>query len=430
VAAEDAVIGLEMLARGGIDLVILDVWLPRMGGLDALQEIKRRHPEVTVVVISGHGNVEMAVNAIKIGAFDFIEKPLSIERLLTSVRNSLENSGLRQENKRLRQKVKASGAEPEDELIGTSEAIESVRKLALQAAVSDARVLISGENGTGKELLARFIHAKSARATGPFVALNCAAIPEGLVESELFGHEKGAFTDAVARRVGRFEAANGGTLFLDEVADLSPSAQAKLLRVLQDMSFERVGGEARIEVDVRVIAASNKQLQAEVAAGRFREDLYFRLAVVPIRMPGLGERRGDIATLCSSFLDAKDEKERRTLSPEAEAWLAARDWPGNVRELKNAMERIKVLSDERLVGLETVERILGMTPAPTAPTGNGADKYLALPLKEALENFERDYLVQKLKESDYNMVKLAGAVGLGPAPLQARLRKLGIEQEK
>jgi two-component system nitrogen regulation response regulator NtrX len=428
--AEDAVVGLELIERGGIDLVLLDVWLPRMGGIEALGRMKSQWPDLVVIVISGHGNVEMAVKAIKLGAYDFIEKPLSIERLVTSTRNALEAADLRKENRTLRQKQRFVN-ETED-LVGSSEAMREVRALALQAATSDARVLITGENGTGKELLARFIHGKSPRASGPFVALNCAAMPEGLVESELFGHEKGAFTDAVARRIGRFEAAHGGTLFLDEVADLSPAAQAKLLRVLQDMRFERVGGETTVEVDVRVVCATNKDVKAEVAAGRFREDLYFRLAVILIRMPSLKERTEDIAELARLFLNMPGEAHPRRLSDGAAAALAARSWPGNVRELKNAMERLRVLSDEEPFQAATVERILGVqqNPGHVDPGTAIPGRFLALGLQEAKENFERDYLAQKLKDCDYNISRTAEAIGVYPSGLHAKIKKLGIELEK
>ena len=295
--AEDGIVGLETLETERVDLVILDVRLPRMGGMDVLKEIRRRKPELEVLVVSGHGSIDMAVQAVRLGAFDFIEKPLSIDRLLTAVRNGLSMAILRAENRRLR-----SSKLGEDEIVGDSAAIREVRALADQAARSDARVLITGENGTGKELVARRIHLASTRAAGPFIAVNCAAIPDTLIESELFGHEKGAFTDAVSRRIGKFEAADAGTLFLDEIADMSLSAQSKVLRAIQDLRFERVGGEKSMESDVRVMAATNKDLEAEIAEGRFREDLFFRLAVVLVRVPPLRDRREDIPVLCRRFL--------------------------------------------------------------------------------------------------------------------------------
>jgi two-component system, NtrC family, nitrogen regulation response regulator NtrX len=421
--AEDAVVGIEALDHEKVDALLLDVWLPRMGGLDALEEIKKRKPELPIIVLSGHGTIDMAVRAMRLGAFDFIEKPLSIERLLASVRNALELSSLKNENRALK---RAAEQPPAEELVGTSPAIVEIKKQALQAAAAEARVLITGENGTGKELLARFIHRSSKRAKGPFVALNCAAIPEGLIESELFGHEKGAFTDAVARRIGRFEAADGGTLFLDEVADLSLQAQAKLLRVLQEMRFERLGGEESITVDTRVLAATNKDIRAEVGAGRFREDLYFRLAVVNLRMPSLRERREDIPELCRLFLAASGSKARR-LSDEAAQALAKRDWPGNVRELRNAIERIRVLSDEETIGTEQVKGVLGEEKAAQVEASLVSERYRSIGLSEAKELFERDYLVQKLKDCDYNVAKTAEAIGVYPSGLHAKIKKLGIE---
>jgi two-component system, NtrC family, nitrogen regulation response regulator NtrX len=427
--AEDAVVGLEAMDAGRPDLAVLDVWLPRMGGLDALAEMKRRRPEMEVLVVSGHGTIDMAVRALKLGAFDFIEKPLSMDRLLTAARNALEIGELRRENRDLKRAAAAAfEAEP---IVGCSAALSDVRALIEQAAPSDARILITGENGTGKELVARSIHAGGKRAGKPFVEVNCAAIPDTLLESELFGHEKGAFTDAVSRRAGRFEAADGGTLFLDEVADLSLPAQAKVLRVLQEMRFERLGGEKTISVDVRVIAATNKDIRAEIAAGRFREDLYFRLAVVPIRMPALRERRDDIPELCRHFLAkaALAGAPERVIAPEGLALLSARNWPGNVRELANFVERLAVMSDERLVSAETVARVLGegqqSKPEPLVP-----HRYGSVPLADAKELFERDYLVQKLRECDYNVAKAADASGIHPSGLHAKIKKFGIEQER
>jgi len=429
VVAEDAVVGLELMEEERPDLVVLDVWLPRMGGLDALAEMRARRPELEVLVVSGHGTIDMAVRALKLGAFDFIEKPLSMDRLLTAVRNALEMGSLKQENRDL--KRAAAIAADAEKLVGSSPAIEEVRALAEQAAASDARILVTGENGTGKELLARSIHLASKRASGPFVAVNCAAIPDTLLESELFGHEKGAFTDAVSRRAGRFEAADSGTLFLDEVADLSLAAQAKVLRVLQEMRFERLGGERTISVDVRVIAATNKDVRAEITAGRFREDLYFRLAVVPIRMPSLRERLEDIPELCRHFLEkaAVGGAPSREISSEGLELLMSLPWPGNVRELANFLERLAVMSDERLVSADTVRRILGEGAAPKAEP-LVPERYGSVPLAEAKELFERDYLVQKLGECDYNVARAAEAAGIHPSGLHAKIKKLGIGPER
>ncbi len=429
IVAEDAVVGLEAMDAHGPDLAVLDIWLPRMGGLDALAEMKKRRPEMEVLVVSGHGTIDMAVRALKLGAFDFIEKPLSMDRLLTAARNALEIGELRRENRDLKRAASAStDFEP---LIGSSPALAEVKALIDQAAPSDARILITGENGTGKELVARAIHAKGRRAGKPFIEVNCAAIPDTLLESELFGHEKGAFTDAVSRREGRFEAADGGTLFLDEVADLSLSAQAKVLRVLQEMRFERLGGEKTVSVDVRVIAATNKDIRAEIAAGRFREDLYFRLAVVPVHMPSLRERRGDVPELCRYFLAkaAAAGKPEREISSEGLAALSARNWPGNVRELANFIERLAVMSDERLVSAETVSRVMN-EGSREKPEPLVAKRYGSLALSEARELFERDYLVQKLVECEYNVARAADASGIHPSGLHAKIKKFGIEQGK
>jgi len=429
IVAEDAIVGLEAMDAQRPNLAVLDVWLPRMGGLDALAEMKKRRPEMEVLVVSGHGTIDMAVRALKLGAFDFIEKPLSMDRLLTAVRNALEIGELRCENRDLkRQAAFAIEAEP---LVGGSAALEEVRSLIDQAAPSEARILITGENGTGKELVARSIHVKGKRASMPFVEVNCAAIPDTLLESELFGHEKGAFTDAVSRRTGRFEAADGGTLFLDEVADLSLPAQAKVLRVLQEMRFERLGGEKTVSVDVRVIAATNKDIRQEITSGRFREDLYFRLAVVPIRMPALRERPEDIPELCRYFLAkaAQAGAPEREISSAGLELLSSKPWPGNVRELANFIERLAVMSDERLVSAATVAKVLGEGEAPK-PESLVAERYSTLALAEARELFERDYLVQKLRECDYNVVRAADASGIHPSGLHAKIKKFGIEQER
>lgn len=424
--AEDGPAGLSVLSRDSVDVVVLDVWLPRMGGIDVLKAIKADHPAVEVIVISGHATIDMAVNAVKLGAFDFIEKPLSIERLVTAVRNARNLADLRLENARLKlTKIET------DEIVGSSRAMASVSELIKQSALSDARVLITGGNGTGKELAARRIHELSARSSGPFVAVNCAAMPDTLIESELFGHERGSFTDAVARRKGKFETAHTGTLFLDEIADMSPSAQAKVLRAIQEMRFERLGGETTIEVDVRVIAATNKNLRKEIAAGRFREDLYFRLNVIPIHMPSLSEREGDIKELADFFLGRMSGDSRRSWSPEAAALLEAHDWPGNVRELKNFVERISVMTDEEVITEEMAGHFLSGGREEAEPgVFDRLEALSELHLAEARETFEREYILHNLRKSGYNIAKAAETIGMNPRNLYAKIKKLGIEVDQ
>jgi two-component system nitrogen regulation response regulator NtrX len=435
--AEDAVDGLDLLGRVSVDLVFLDVWLPRLGGLEALERIRAAWPDLEVVVISGHANVDMAVRAVKLGAFDFLEKPLSLEKVLTVTRNALAMRKLRLENTGLKRVV------GDDEIVGASDAVEKVKALASQAAASDARILLLGENGTGKELVARYIHRRSERANRAFVEVNCAAIPDTLIESELFGHEKGAFTDAVAGRKGRFELASGGTLFLDEIGDMSPQAQSKVLRAIQDMKIERVGGEKTIEVNVRLIAATNKDLQAEVRAGRFREDLYFRLNVIPIVIPPLRERTEDIPLLVSHFLKSFGA-EGVSLDSAAIAFLKKHPWPGNVRELKNAVERISVMCDGELIGADSVaallERSVPLGSGRTMPGGGvrsgsaslfgSAEDFLGRNFTEARDLFEKRYLECKLLENGYNISRTAEAVGMYPSNLHGKIKKYGIRSDR
>ena len=336
-AAEDGHAGLAHLAAHAVDLVFLDVWLPNLGGIDVLRRIRAEFPDVAVVMISGHANIKLAVEAVKMGAFDFLEKPLALERTTTAARNALALAALRRENRTLKNSLFV-----EDTMVGSSEGMRRVQELIEQAAASDSRILVLGENGTGKELVAREVHRRSRRADGPFVEVNCAALPEPLIESELFGHEKGAFTSAHARRRGKLELAHRGTLFLDEIADMSLVTQAKVLRVLQEMRFERVGGEEPIEVDVRVIAATNRDIESLVRERKFREDLYFRINVVPIRVPALRERLDDLPALVGYFLGKfrrPSEECPRTLSAEALARLSAYGWPGQregVEKLRRA----------------------------------------------------------------------------------------------
>ena len=333
---------LDRVTRGAVDLIVLDVWLPGMDGLATLARLRERQVDAQVVLISGHGNIESAVRAIKLGAFDFVEKPLSLEKTVLVVRNALRQRRLEAENRALRARVDRTQT-----MVGESYAMRQLREQVAMAAPTNGRVLIYGENGTGKELVARTIHALSRRRGGAFVEVNCAAIPEELIESELFGHVRGAFTGAVADRRGKFEVADGGTIFLDEIGDMSLKTQAKVLRVLQEQTMEPVGGTARIRVDARVLAATNKDLQAEIRGGRFREDLYFRLNVIPIFVPPLRDRQEDIPLLADHFMaEFAREYGRRREEVRARAPIAVLQqyaWPGNVRELRNVIERLMIM---------------------------------------------------------------------------------------
>ena len=426
IAVEDGFRALEILEEGTVDLVILDVWLPNMGGIDVLKRIRDGWPEIEVVVISGHANINMAVQAVKIGAFDFLEKPLSLEKTITVVENALKMEELKRENRTLKQSIFS-----EDEMIGSGEGMGKVRELIDQSADSEARMLILGENGTGKELVAREIHRRSGRAQAPFVEVNCASIPESLIESELFGHEKGAFTDAHARRKGKFELANGGTLFLDEIADMSLNTQAKVLRVLQEMEFERIGGEKSINVDVRVIAATNKNIQEEIRSGRFREDLYFRINVIPIFVPPLRDRIEDLLDLIDYFMGklkrSGDEPPRR-FSEDSLQLLCTYSWPGNIRELKNFIERINIMTEEKVISADSVRRFL------TSRTDWENDEPLkgfeSMKLNEAKDEFEREFLVKKLEENEQNITRTSRALGITPSHLHNKIKKHGIEIKK
>ena len=431
--AEDAIVGLELLEKERIDLVFLDVLLPRMGGMEALEQIRRDWPDVETVMISGHANVDMAVRAVKLGAFDFLEKPLSLDKILTVCRNALAMGKLRKEN----QNLKKSNFLVQDDILGASDAMKEVRELAKQAAASDARVLITGENGSGKEIVARAIHLGSPRADGPFVEVNCAAIPDTLIESELFGHEKGAFTDAVTSRRGRFEAANGGTLFLDEIGDMSLSAQAKVLRAIQEQKIERLGGEKTIETDVRIVSATNQHLEKACAEGRFRQDLFFRLNVIPIHIPPLRERPEDIPLLLCHFLKNLGA-ETVELEEDALQFLSSYNWPGNVRELKNLAERIAVMHREGRIGGGALVNLMRKSPPggnPPADWRNGIAENAALSLppdildqnfNEAKENFEKHYLEFHLSRNGGIISKAAEAIGIYPSNLHAKLRKHNI----
>ena len=424
--SEDAVAGIEILKREIIDLIFLDVLLPRMGGIEALEKIRSEWPAVEIVMISGHANIDMAVRAVKLGAFDFLEKPLSLEKVLTVCRNAFTLKQLRDENKTLK-KFKFFACE---DIIGSSAVIRNIREMVKQAAGSDARILITGENGAGKEVIARAIHMCSSRADNPFVDMNCAAIPESLIESELFGHEKGAFTDAVSSRRGRFELANGGTLFLDEIGDMSLSAQAKVLRVIQEQKIERVGGEKTIETDVRIIAATNQDLDKACDEGWFRRDLFFRLNVIPIHVPAMRERPEDVPLLLYHFL--KQMKKEITVTQGALDVLISHDWPGNVRELKNLAERIAVIHQGDIITEDDVQILLHKKNKNVNKKEQACipaalqDNILEQNFNEARENFEKYFIEHQLLKNNGIISKTAEAIGIYPSNLHAKIKKYGI----
>jgi two-component system nitrogen regulation response regulator NtrX len=403
-----------------IDLVLLDIAMPGRDGMSVLEEARARWAEIPVVMMSGHGTIETAVRATRLGAFDFIEKPLSVEKLLLTLQHALDVSRLASENQRLRaQALRAH------DILGASEPVVRLKQQIAQAAPTNGWVLITGENGTGKELVARQIHMQSRRAAEPFVEVNCAAIPEELIESELFGHEKGAFTGAIARKRGKFELAHRGTIFLDEIADMSLKTQAKVLRVLQESKFERVGGMEPLEVDVRVIAATNKDLEKEIAAGNFREDLYYRLAVIPFHVPPLRERREDIPILVKAFVAefcAESATKPKAIAAKAMDALQSYAWPGNVRELRNLMERLVLMTPGDRVtegDLPDAVRLGESRPAATGAT-----------LEEARRAFEREWLLGKLRDHGFNVSRTAEAVGLARESLSRKIRALKIEMQR
>jgi DNA-binding NtrC family response regulator len=344
--AEDGLLGMEMIKNNDYDLILCDIKMPKMDGVEVLEKVKKIKPEIPIVMISGHGDIDTAVNTMRLGAFDYISKPPDLNRLLNTVRNALEKKDLVVENKRLKKKVSKNY-----EMIGESAAISHIKNIIEKVAATNARVLITGPNGTGKEIVAHWLHEKSDRSKASMIEVNCAAIPSELIESELFGHVKGSFTGANKDRAGKFEAANGGTIFLDEVGDMSLSAQAKVLRALQESKISRVGSDRDIKVNVRVLAATNKDLNKEIAEGRFREDLYHRLAVILINVPALNDRRDDISLLVDFFTAKISEAQgtpKKTFSPEAISLLKKYDWTGNIRELRNVVERLIILGEKEV----------------------------------------------------------------------------------
>lgn len=433
---------LEVIANEHVDLVLMDVWMPGIDGLETLSRIKEGHPHLPVIMISGHGNIDTAVQATKFGAFDFIEKPPSYDKIVLSIKNALHLSQVEKDNLILRQKT-----EKKPELTGHSGPITYIKNNIARVAPTDAWVLITGEHGTGKELVAQAIHRQSTRCARPMIEVNCAAIPEELIESELFGHEKGSFTGANTSKRGKFDLADGSTLFLDEIADMSLKTQAKILRILQEQKFERVGGAKTISVNVRVLAATNKNLEKEITAGNFREDLYWRLNVVPIVVPPLRDRLADLPDLVEDFMKEFMGKGvgNKKFSPAALAALSQHTWPGNVRELRNFVERALIMTPEQEVSEDVVWHLLGRRGTPTGegnmlrdnieddvvdnhtvPPGSLPNEYNGLSFKEAKRQFERDFLAAKVLENDGNISKTAEQLGMERSHLHKKIRTLVI----
>lgn len=423
--AESGPRALEILQEKKVDLMLLDIKMKGMDGMEVLKSMNERSLNQPVIMISGHGNIEIAVEATKLGAFDFIEKPPDLNRLLVSVRNALDRNRLAEENKTMRSQL------PEvPEIIGKSKAIQQIKETINKVAETQSRVLITGENGTGKELVARWIHEKSRRHAAPFVDVNCAAIPSELLESELFGHEKGAFTGAATRRIGKFEQADGGTLFLDEIGDMSADAQAKVLRALQENTITRVGGTSKIEVDVRILAATNKDLAEKIKAGSFREDLYHRINVIPIHVPPLRERKEDIPELARHYLTELSQNDivfsRMEFTDAALEVLKEQSWSGNVRELQNAVERLALLASGSKITEKEAQNLNLVTQKP-------ADKLEDMVaqvdnFQEFKELAERIYLLQKLEEYDWNISKTAEAIDIQRSHIYNKMKKYNIER--
>src|SRR6056297_215267 len=425
IEAEGGESAVSRVGSTDIDLMILDIKMKGMDGIEVLEKVKEIQPNLPVIMISGHGTIKIAVEATKMGAFDFIEKPPDLNRLLISVRNALSRNELIQENKRIRSELNNV-----TEMVGESAAISRIKKTIEKVAPSTSRVLITGENGTGKELVARWIHEKSQRASKVFVDVNCAAIPADLLESELFGHEKGAFTGASEQRIGKFEQADGGTLFLDEIGDMSLDAQSKVLRVLQENQVTRVGGSERIDVDVRLLSATNRDLETEIRENRFREDLFHRINVIPIHVPPLRERKEDIPVLAKSFLSKLAQKEiiyaGKSFSDEALNEMKELSWTGNIRQLQNAVERMALLSDGDEIGRDDVTRLATMK-------GNGNERLeelldQSLTFQEYKEKAERYYLIKKLEDHDWNVSATADAIDIQRSHIYNKMKKYDIER--
>ncbi len=419
IAATNGYEALKIIGAESPDLVLLDIWMPGIDGIETLKEIKKSHPILPVIIISGHGTIETAVRATKLGAYNFIEKPLSIDKVIVTINNALNFRRLEEENQYLRKKTLEKNS-----ITGNSPATIELKKEISIAAPKDAWILITGENGTGKELIARTIHQLSSRALKPLIDVNCAAIPEDLIESELFGHEKGAFEGATTKKRGKFELANGGTLFLDEIGDMSLKTQGKILRVLQEMQFQRVGGSRTINVDVRIIAATNKTLEAEIKNGTFREDLYYRLNVIPINVHALKNRPEDIPLLVETFIRESANENmglEKKLTDAAMEALCRYAWPGNVRELKNLVERLMIMVEKDVIDISDLPAMVGAAAPESQPPEHNR-LFEIENLKEAKKAFEKAFIQNKLEEQENNVTKTAEAIGVARSYLHKKLK--------
>jgi two-component system, NtrC family, nitrogen regulation response regulator NtrX len=422
--AEDGEVALQKILSKAYDVVLLDIKMPKKDGMEVLEQMREAGNDTPVVVLSGHGTIETAVEAVKKGAYDYVPKPPDLNRILITVRNAMERSSLVTETKILRKKI--SGSKSKD-IVGASEAIARIKETIEKVAPTDARVLITGDNGSGKELVARWIHEKSNRSNGPLIEVNCAAIPAELIESELFGHEKGAFTSAVKTRTGKFEQAEGGTLFLDEIGDMSLSAQAKVLRALQENRITKVGGEKDVKVDVRVVAATNKDLVKEIEEGRFRMDLFHRLSVIEIKVPSLDERKDDIPILSDFFLREICEEYAiplKSVEPEAITLLQKRHWSGNIRELRNIIERLIIMSGKSITAQDVANHV--QIKAENGSKGVDFDKFSNL--NQFRDYMERSYLEHHLSKNNWQVAKAADAINISKDSLASLMDAHGLKK--
>ena len=420
--AEDGEIGLDKIEKNNYDVVILDIKMPKKDGLEVLTEMQQKGIDTPVIVLSGHGNIETAVEAVKKGAFDYIPKPPDLNRLLITVRNAMDKVSLVTETKILKKKIAKS-----KDIVGESNPIIRIKETIAKVAPTEARVLITGDNGSGKELVARWLHEQSNRSNGPLVEVNCAAIPSELIESELFGHEKGAFTSAIKQRIGKFEQANGGTLFLDEIGDMSLSAQAKVLRALQENKITKVGGDKEEKVDVRVVAATNKDLLKEVEENRFRMDLYHRLSVILIHVPSLNERKDDIPVLADHFLNeicGDYGIPVKKIEKDALESLQARNWTGNIRELRNVVERLVIMSEKTI----TKQDVIDYSGPSSKAENKGIDFDKFANLQQLNDYVERSFIENKLDKNSWNTSKTADDIGMSKKALEEKLESLGLKK--